>query len=168
LRFDKLISKFETFITTWFGIVVRRRQGLGRGLMPETRWLRRRSLRVQMNRGVRSSVSAIQVVVVAGDREAGGLIARALRGAGYTVVHFETCDEALAYVDGCTRPVVLLLGSLRYLTANRVRVDQWRSSGRARLIVATGVQPELRPRGVRVLAKPFDVDQLIAAVEDAG
>lgn len=120
-----------------------------------------------MSRGARSSVSAIHVVLVAGDREAASLIARTLEREGYTVVQFESCDEALAYVDGRTGPVVLLLGSLRFLTANRARVDQWRSSGRVRLIVATGVQPELRPRGMRVLAKPFDVDQLIAAVENA-
>jgi len=94
-------------------------------------------------------VSAIQVVMVAGDREAGPLIARTLRSEGFMVADFETCDEALAYVDGCTRPVVLLLTSLRFLTANRVRVDQWRSAGRIRLIVATGVEPKLRPRGVR-------------------
>ena len=89
---------------------------------------------------------------------------RALRRAGYAVAHFEMCDEALAYVDGCPRPVVFLLTSLRYLNANRTRIEQWRSCGRIRLIVATGVQRELRPRGVQVLVKPFDVDQLLAAV----
>ena len=97
----------------------------------------------------------------------GSLIARTLRREGYTVADFETCDEALAYVDGCTRPVVLLLTSLRFLTANRVRVDQWRSSGRIRLIVATGVEAKLRPRGVRVLPKPFNIEELLGAIATA-
>ncbi|WP_245313787.1 response regulator [Bradyrhizobium elkanii] len=97
------------------------------------------------------------------------LIVKALREAGYHVIHVSTGEEALAW---CKRHVADVL-----VTMSGCPLDGWQIAERCRehdpelpVIYATGFSPAT-PRpvpGSRIVHKPFHPDEIIRMIREFG
>jgi CheY-like chemotaxis protein len=115
-----------------------------------------------------------QILVVEDDEAIRGLVAEVLRDDGYDVSEAANGAEALEFV-GVNSPDLIVLDLMMPVMDGWTFVERCRRSGRCREvpIVVTSASHDLpntaerlRAFGVRTcLAKPFDVDGLLALVE---
>jgi CheY-like chemotaxis protein len=115
-----------------------------------------------------------QILVVEDDAAIRGLVTEVLRDDGYEVTEAANGAEALEYVGG-HRPDLIVLDLMMPVMDGWAFVEECRRHARCREvpIVVTSASHDLprtaeklRAYGVRTcLAKPFDVDGLLALVE---
>ena len=120
----------------------------------------------------------VTVLVVDDDRATRAMIRAALEDSGYAVREAEQGDEALAQLRETTTPMVVLVDLLMPVVSGfemlqRVAED-WDLARRHAYVVVTASEESLpvvqalrSTTVVEGIAKPFDIDTLIEAVERA-
>lgn len=111
----------------------------------------------------------LEVLMVEDDPLVSGVVVSALEQAGHRVTHCETADEAQALLASHRRFDILCTDIVMPGRLNGLDLAAWcrREHPGLPIVVATGYSAQQAPHDVIVLHKPYSIDVLSAALQEA-